>query len=194
MSDPLDPAAPIEESGAPEPDAGGDESGSPKGQNDAVQAVMRKLRKAEKALADRQAADELSAQSKLSEVDKLKTEFQKLEAERNSLSEKLKTQALRHSFESIALKAGVVDADAAFKLADLSAVEIDEDGKVTGLEAAMADLKKTRKFLFGSLSQPVGSAGGNPPAGPPSTRVTEAQLQSMTSDEFRAWSRAQQSR
>lgn len=191
MSDPLDPST---DEGAADTEAGGADQDSPKGQPDQVQALMRKLRKAEKLLADRQAADEESAKAKLSEVDQLKQQLQKRDADYSSLAEKLKMQTLQHRFESEAQKLGVVDADAAFKLADLSGVEIDDNGKVSGIEAALADLKKTRKYLFGSPSQPVGNSGGNPSAGPPSTKPSEKQIQAMSSEEFQVWVRNQQAR
>lgn len=193
MSEALDPSDSVDE-GAADPEAGGADQVSQNGKPDQVQALLRKLKKTEKLLADRMAADEESAKAKLSEADQLKANLQKLESERNGLAEKLKLQAIEHRFEQAALKAGVIDADAARRLADFSEVEIDDNGAVSGIDAVIADLKKSRKYLFGSLSTPVGNAGGNPPAGPPSTKPTEKQIQSMNSEEFQVWMRTQQSR
>lgn len=185
-----DPSVNGEDEGAADSDAGGAES-TPKG-NDQVQALMRKLRKAEKERDAFKQADEQRAQSQLSEVEKLKQQLSKSEAEKLSLAEQRKQDRLQHRFESAAAKAGVVDAEAAFKLADLSEVEVDDDGKAVGLDAALADLKKKRPYLFGSPSTPVGSSGGNPPSGPPSTKVTPEQIQRMNSEEFAAYLRSQQ--
>jgi len=186
-----DPSVDGEDQGAADTEAGGAES-APKGKPDQVQALLRKLQKAEKELGAFKQADEQRAQSQLSEVDKLKQQLSKVEAEKLSLAEQRKQDRLQHRFETSAAKAGVVDAEAAFKLADLSGVEIDDDGKVVGLEAALADLKKKRPYLFGSPSTPVGSSGGNPPSGPPSAKVTPEQIQRMNSTEFAAYMRTQQ--
>lgn len=181
---------PVQElDGAPDSDAGGDDQAGSKGQPDQVQALMRKLRKAEKERDALKQADEQRAQSQLSELDQLKQQLQKRDADYNGLTEKLRMREIEHRFEQAAAKAGVIDADAARRLADFSEVDIDENGKVTGIDAVIADLKKTRKYLFGDTSTPVGNPGGNPPAGPPSTRVTEDMLRKMTSEEFAEYQR-----
>lgn len=187
MSDPLDPAVP-EDSGAAEPEAGGDTGNEApnKGGADQYQALMRKLRKAEKERDALAAERQKTQDSQLSEAEQLKARLAKAEADRDAAAAKLTQRTLQHRFEAAAAKAGAVDPDAAFKLADLSGVEIDEEGNVTGLEAALAELKKTRKFLFGAPSGSVGSAGGNPPGGAPG-QLTAAKLRTMdpTGPEFK---------
>lgn len=169
------------EDGAADSEAGGDDQ-APKGKPDQTQALLRKLRKAEKDLETFRKADEERNQQSLSEVDKLKAELQKREAEYSSLTEKLRMQSIEFAFEQAASKAGVIDADAAKRLANLSEIEIDDDGKVLGIDAVIADLKKTRKYLFGPLN-PVGSSGGNPSAGPPG-KVTADQVKRMSSEDL----------
>lgn len=175
--------------GAADSDAGGTDS-TPKG-GDQVQALLRKLRKTEKERDAFKQADEQRAQSQLSEVEQLKQKLTKSEAEKLSLAEQRKQDRLQHRFESAVAKAGAVDAEAAWKLVDMSSVEIDDDGKITGLEVAVADLKKKRPYLFGSPSTPVGSSGGNPPSGPPSTKVTPEQIQRMNSKDYNTWLQSQ---
>lgn len=185
MDDPLVPAAPELDSGAAEPEDGGSQAESQKGA-DQAQALLRKLRKAEKER-DALAADKAKSQeSQLSEVERANARAAKAEATANDAVAKLAQRTLQHRFEAAAQKLGVVDADAAYKLADLSAVEIDEDGNVTGIDAALADLKKTRKYLFGAPNGAIGSAGGNPPSGAPG-QLTAAKLRSMdpTGPEFK---------
>lgn len=185
MDDPLVPAAPELDSGAAEPEDGGSQAESQKGA-DQAQALLRKLRKAEKER-DALAADKAKSQeSQLSEVERANARAAKAEATANDAVAKLAQRTLQHRFEAAAQKLGVVDADAAYKLADLSAVEIDEDGNVTGIDAALADLKKTRKYLFGAPNGAIGSAGGNPPSGSPG-QLTAAKLRSMdpTGPEFK---------
>ena len=185
MDDPLVPAAPELDSGAAEPEDGGSQADPQKGA-DQAQALLRKLRKAEKERDALLAAQKSAADSQLSEAEQLKAKLIQAEADRDAVSAKLTQRTLQHRFEAAAQKLGVVDADAAYKLADLSAVEIDEDGNVTGIDAALADLKKTRKYLFGAPNGAIGSAGGNPPSGSPG-QLTAAKLRSMdpTGPEFR---------
>lgn len=58
------------------------------------------------------------------------------------------------------------DADAALKLADLSEVSIDDDGKVTGLEAALKKLADSKKYLLDEEEDKSGQGGaGAPPMG-----------------------------
>lgn len=180
------------EDGAAEPEAGGDDS-APKGKPDQSQALLRKLKKAEKELEALRQAEEQRTQGTLSEVEKLKQQLQKRDADYSSLTEKLRMQSIEHRFEQAAAKAGVIDADAARRLADFSSVDIDEDGTVSGIDAVIADLKKTRKYLFGPTTTPVGNAGGNPASGPPS-KITDEMVRSMSSVEFAEYLRKQQSR
>lgn len=179
-----------EDDGAPEADAGGDDQAGSKGKPDQVQALLRKLRNAEKERDALKQADEQRAQSQLSEVDKWKAKAQKHETETNSLLQQLRTERIQNRLEAAAAKAGAIDVDAVRKLADLSSVDIDDEGKVIGIDAVIAELKKSRKYLFGDPSQPVGNAGGNPPSGPPSTKVTEEQLRTMTSQQFADYQRS----
>lgn len=179
-----------EDDGAPEPEAGGDDQAGSKGKPDQVQALLRKLRNTEKERDALKQADEQRAQSQLSEVDKWKAKAQKHESETSTLLQQLRAEKIQNRLEAAAAKAGAVDVDAVSKLANLSNVDIDDDGKVTGIDAVIAELKKSRKYLFGDPSQPVGNAGGNPPSGPPSTRVTEEQLRTMTSKEFAEYQRS----
>jgi hypothetical protein len=145
---------PALDGGAADPQPAGDqESQAPKGQPDQVQALMRKLRKAEKEAASYREADEKRRQSEMTEAERWKAEAEKHSSELKGLQERLKTQTLQHRFEAAAIKAGVIDPEAAFKLADLSGIDIDENGKVTGIEAAIKGLQQ-RSY---SANQPAQS-------------------------------------
>jgi hypothetical protein len=72
---------------------------------------------------------------------------------------------LRAGFAEAAAKRGFVDADAAFRLADLSAVKVDFAArKVDGLDEALDALADDKPFLLGRRPG-AGSPGGGTPRG-----------------------------
>lgn len=173
--------------GAPDLGEGGAGQKPPAGDNQ-TQALLRQKRKLEKDLADLRKAEEERKTAELSEVERLKKEKADLEAERQSLQGQIKTQAIQSRFEAAAAKLGAVDTEAAFKLADLSGVEMDADGKVTGVEEALKSLKQARPFLFGEPSAPksVGGNGGGNPGGQNAPKAyTSEDLKKMSPDEFK---------
>lgn len=99
------------------------------------------------------------------------TEAEKARAERDDASKRaeqleseLRETRIRGRFETAAIKAGAVDPEAAFKLADLSKVK--DDG--AGIDQALADLKKSKPYLFGGQKIATGSAGGASASSTPS--------------------------
>jgi hypothetical protein len=79
--------------------------------------------------------------------EKLQRDHEELVKSHEALVETNKSLALENAF----LKANTFkwkDPEAALKLADLSEVEIDDAGKVTGLEAALKGLATTKKWLL----------------------------------------------
>lgn len=75
-------------------------------------------------------------------------------------------RALHLNTEATKLQAelGIIDLDAAMKLADLSKVQITEDGKVEGMKEALEAVLEAKPYLKGQ-STPTRAAGGNPPRG-----------------------------
>jgi len=76
------------------------------------------------------------------------------------------------AFAELAIKAGVVDARDAYKLADLSDVVIEDDGSIKGMDEKIAKLKETKPYLFngasgavGGPTNPGGTGGGTPKVG-----------------------------
>jgi hypothetical protein len=174
-----DPPATLEIAGAPvQP---GEVDSAPVTGADQTQALLRQLRKTKKELETFKQADEQRKTSDLSETEKANKRATEAEAERDRVKAEAKTERLQNRFEAAALKAGVVDPDAAFKLADLSDVEWDENGKPIGLDAIIKDLKAARPFLFAAPAAPkIGTGGGNPAQGNP------VNTQGMTASEVRA--------
>lgn len=87
------------------------------------------------------------AQTK-AEEDKLKEkgEFQTLAAREKERAEKLEASLKLARLEMLAVKAGIVDPDL-LKLADLSKVSF-EDGKITGAEEVIEELKAAKPYAF----------------------------------------------
>lgn len=67
---------------------------------------------------------------------------------------------IRAELKAEAIKAGMVDLDG-LKLADLSAVKIDEQGNVVGAEELLKSLKESKPYLFKEVSST--SHAGDPP-------------------------------
>jgi hypothetical protein len=109
-------------------------------------------------LAEYTKAEEERKQSEMSEVEKLQAQLQKFEQQAKEAEEtKLKTlesankRLIKSEFKVLAKDLGVrKDAlDDAFVLADMSSVEIDDEGNVTGVKEALESLKKAKAYLFG---------------------------------------------
>jgi hypothetical protein len=75
-------------------------------------------------------------------------------------------RALHLNTEAAKLQAelGIIDLEAALKLADLSDVKITEDGKVEGMKEALEAVLEAKPYLKGQPT-PAKSVGGNPPRG-----------------------------
>lgn len=168
---PEPPAEPPEE--APKPD-------------NRVGYLERKLKDAEKRLAAVADAEKKRKDSELSEFESYKKKSEAAEAEAASLREQMKSDRIRFAFEREAGKFGAVDSEAAFKLADLSQVEIDDKGALIGADAVLAQLKSARPYLFGAPAPAArGSGGGNPPGGNSAhLEITTERLNTMSSAEF----------
>ncbi len=175
---------------APEQQGDAGDGGGKSAPNSREQALLRKLRKAEKEAAALREADEARRHGEMSEFEKLKAEATKNAAERDEARAKLQKQAIQHRFERQAAEFGAVDPSAAYKLADLSTVEVDESGEVSGLDTVLSSMKTQYGFLFQQPPPPAptgaGSHGGNPVAGNPGGALTADRIGRMTSAEFAA--------
>ena len=106
--------------------------------------------------------------------------------EQQSVSEEIAT--LRTNFQSRlitanlqteAVRAGMIDLDG-LKLMDLSGVRLDENDKVVGGRKIMADLRRTKPWLFGVAST---SSAATAPASQP---VRQKTAMDMTEAEYTA--------
>ena len=139
--------------------------------------TIRKQRESEKKLAkdlkDTQARLKQYEDAEKAKQDAEKTELQKAQDREAKLKQDLQeaqetAQALRLRQEfgktaaKLALKFASVQAeDDAFELAEMDGVEIDANGKVTGLEDAVKELQKSRPYLF-AQAEGEGDGQGTP--------------------------------
>ena len=96
-------------------------------------------------------------QAQMSETEKAAARLQQLEAENARLITAQRDNALRSAITTAAARLGVKHVDAALKLIDTSVLDIGDDGKVSGADAAMRDLVKLYPGLFGAASDNPGN-------------------------------------
>ena len=95
--------------------------------------------------------------------EKIKTESAaKLEETTKAANDKI----MHAEVAALAIKEGLVDRDA-LKLADLSKVELGEDGVLKGADDVIKGLKESKPYLFGKA--PHSSDPNNPPRSDPPT-------------------------
>lgn len=73
---------------------------------------------------------------------------------------------------------GLVDADAAMQLMDMSGIKL-ADGKVTGAQEALDALKQSKPYLFGAVQQPAKAWGQRQGSVPPKIDGVEAAFYAM---------------
>lgn len=78
------------------------------------------------------------------------------------LEAQLQQERQNNALAAILYKEGTVDVAAALKLIDRSAIKVDDNGSVSGLDEAVANLKTSSPYLFGGQeAKPIGSATNN---------------------------------
>jgi hypothetical protein len=90
-----------------------------------------------------------------------------------------RTRVIAAELKAEAVRAGMVDLDG-LKLVDAGGLAVDEAGAVQGAAALMAQLRRSKPWLFGAANS--SSAAAAPPANPPRAKL--ATEMSMT--EWRA--------
>lgn len=147
-----------------EPDKKTETAGDPKGgekpsgESDEAarqRAVIEKLRKENKQLADEKSERERKELEAKGEHEKIANQ----EREKREQAEKRYQTAVKDNKLAVAASAaGIKDVDAALKLVDRSDVQVDDDGKVTGAEEAIKALVEEKPYLTSSTTKtPVGS-------------------------------------
>lgn len=123
-----------------------------------LQAELDDLRKANKAknaenatwrkkLDEIEAADAKRKEQELSDAQKAAKRAEEAEAKATQLEMQYRATTIRHAVEMAAARLNFADPDDAYKLADLSAVTIVDDGKVDGVDAALKALSTAKPHL-----------------------------------------------
>lgn len=107
--------------------------------------------------------------AKLSEIERLQADLQAKKDAEKALAEQLdalrkqtEQAAITNAFNAQLQTAGVKYPDAAVKLADLSAVQYEDGGKVSGVEEVVAKLVEDHPFLVTQQpTQPIGEPANN---------------------------------
>lgn len=141
----------------------------------------------------KQLADDSKAYKKLQE-DQAKANDEKLktdkkwedlatnkETENTSLKEQIKNMNINQALTNKLVPEGVIDIEAAIKIADTSKIEVAEDGTVTGVDEVVAALKADKAYMFGKPGQPTmgqPTSPQNEPSGP--SKFKRSQLRDPT--------------
>jgi hypothetical protein len=129
---------------------------------------------------------------KLTEQEKMQKQLEKIQQEKEKLlndykllQETLKQERLNYKFRQLAQANNIQYVDAALKLADLSSVEVDEDGNFVNLEEVVKKLIEENPFLVSlpkEKPKPIGEPS-NPK--PEKTEKTVDQLIREAEERFR---------
>jgi hypothetical protein len=114
-----------------------------------------KLRHAEEAEAERQ-------RSEMTELDRIKADLEAERQARAQAEQRQRDQLIRTQVIAAAAKAGFNDPEDAFRMLDVTTFEVDDAGKVDGLDSALQALAKSKPYLVkssGTIS-PTNPSGG----------------------------------
>ena len=166
------------------------------------------LKAANKEAADRrkrveqlEAAETARQQAEMTETDRLKAEVETAKSEVVKAQQKARETIIGSAFVSEAAKVGASHPEDVARLADLSGVEVDETGKVTGVaEAVKALVDAGRIPLSGKAPAPNldGGAGGGD-RGKPAVKLSAEEIEiarklNITPEKYQAQKAAIQAR
>jgi len=128
--------------------------------NRIVQMAKSEAHERRKRLEDLEKAETERAQATLTETEKLKAQLAEIAKERESIAAELHLARVKSAVVSKANELGFASPEDAYTLIDLSAIEVNEDGKVTGYEKALEALAKSGRL-------PMKTAAAQAPGTPP---------------------------
>ena len=116
-------------------------------------------------------------QAEMSELERAQAQNAELKQQLAQAAEAQKALALQSEIVSESARLGIVDADAAYKLLDKTAIEYDEAGKPRNVEALLRELLKSKPYLA--------SVGGSSVMNPEKTQMfTREQIEKMSTAEI----------
>ena len=123
--------------------------------------IKTKLTEYEKKLEEQRLA-ELSEKDRAEELaKKAEEEKEKLAQQLAELQQQVQQEKIANEFIKQATAHNIAYIDDALKLADLSAVKVNEDGKVEGVEEAVKALVENKPFLVKQTKEPKQIGGGS---------------------------------
>jgi hypothetical protein len=102
-----------------------------------------------------------------------------LEQKLTTLEASTRERLIQAELKTEAIRAGMIDLDG-LKLADPSALTLDESGMVSGAASLLRDLRRAKPWLFGTGGS--SSTAATPPAQPPRAKAATE----MSHDEWQA--------
>lgn len=121
-------------------------------------------------LSEFESAEQTRKEAEMTELEKLQKQLADKETNEQTLAQQLadmkktvEAEKIRNEFIKVATSENIAYLDDALALADLSAVKIDEDGKVVGMVEVIKSLVDNKPFLLAKKqSKPIGeSTNGN---------------------------------
>lgn len=146
--------------------------------------VKKKAEEYEKLAEEKRLADMTAQQRAEEAAKKAQEERDQFHAELERERAQIRREKIENEFIRLATSANVAYTDDALRLADLSAVEIGEDGKPVGVDAIVAKLVQDKPFLLAPKTQPRTVGGPSNPA-PGDTHKTSEQLLREAADKAR---------
>ena len=125
---------------------------------DDLKAQLEQFRQAEE---ERKRAEMTELERYKADLEKALNERQTFEQELAKLRESIKQERIKNAFITAATNANIAYIDDAYRLADLSAVTIDEDGNVVGMEDVIKALVEHKPFLLAQAKKepkPIGES------------------------------------
>lgn len=120
-----------------------------------------KLAEYEKKLEEQRLADMTEKERAEELAKKAEEEKQTLAQQLETLKEQVQQEKITNEFIKQATAQNIAYIDDALKLADLSAVKVNEDGKVEGVEEAVNVLVENKPFLVKQTKEPKQIGGGS---------------------------------
>lgn len=123
--------------------------------------------------------------AKLSDMEKLQKRSAQLERQLAEYERERQERTVRYEVMLAAGKLGIIDPEAAYRLLDLAALEYDEEGTPSNLEAALKSLVKSKPYL---VAQPAGGGSPTNPSRGGNAVLTREDIEKMSPEEInRRW-------
>ncbi len=121
-----------------------------------------------KRLAELEEKERKAKEDEMTETERLTVELAESDAQNKSLKTQHAEALLRYEVIAQASAAGFIDPNDAYNLIDLKVVEVDDDGKITGVKEALEALVKDKPYLVNKKASKHGTPPGKPKKKPKS--------------------------